>query len=212
MTRTLPTDFAAATEEQVFRPAFLVALDWPSGMVRAWTGYGDFSWDSHTWTGTGDLGQISGITESVDQRANGVTLTLNGIPSALLADALANDAQGRSAKIWLAALTDSGALAAQPYLLKNAVIDICPIEDNGETGSITVQLENELIDRRQKPRRRTHEDQQLVLSGDMYYQYVAGLAEKQVTWGGKTISGSPATAGSSNYTVDGGRIPMNELQ
>lgn len=196
MSRTLPTDYAAETEAPIFRPAFFVYLDWPSGAVRAWTGYGTISWGGHDWTGVGHLGSISPIGENTDLRANGLTLTLNGIPSELIADVLANDSQGRTAKVWLAPMTSAGALAADPYLLKDAVIDVCPFTDEGATASISVKIENELIDRRQKVRRRTHEDQQLVLAGDMYYEYVAGLADKQITWGGKTVSGSARTAGS----------------
>ncbi len=57
-----------------------------------------------------------------------------------------------------------------------------------------MQLEKELIDRRTNSRRRTHEDQQIDAPGDLYFQYVAGLAQKQVVWGGAS---SPAGAGAA---------------
>jgi hypothetical protein len=195
MSRALPTGFAALASAPVFRPAILVDLAWPSGTIYVWNGYGTLSWNGHTYQGTGHLGDVSGIGESKDGRANGVTLTLGGIPSTMIADALANDAQGRSAKIWLAAFADDGTLGADPYPIFDGVIDISPVEDNGTEATISVQLEKELIDRRINNWRNTHEDQQIDYPGDMFFEFVAGLADKEVVWGGKTISGSAATAG-----------------
>lgn len=196
MSRPLPDDFAEEAEKVIFRPAFFVFLDWPGGEVRAWTGYGDFSWDGETWKGVGELGSISPIVESSDGRANGLTLTLNGIPSDALAEAMSNDAQGRTAKVWLAPMLEDCTLACEPLLLKNAKIDTCPIRDDGETGSITVQIESELIDNRVNVRRRTHEDQQIVSPGDRYYEYTAGLQDKTISWGAKVVGGAGTPAGS----------------
>ncbi len=195
MARTLPTGFAALAAGPVFRPVFLVDLDWPSGQVYVWNGYGNISWGGHTYVGTGHLGTISNIGETKDGKANGVTLTLNGIPSDLVADALANDAQGRVAKIWLAGMAADGTFGADPYPIYDGVIDVTPMEDAGSTCSLSVQLEKELIDRRLHNRRNTHEDQQIDYPGDDIFQYVAGLATKEGTWGGKTVGAAPGSAG-----------------
>lgn len=195
MSRSLPTGYAALTEAKSFAPVFLVELQWPTGTVNFWNGYGTISWDSKTWTGTGHLGGISQIGESRDMTANGVVLSLSGIPSELIANALEDDAQGQTAKIWLGALTAAGAFAADPYQIFEGVIDVCPFQDNGDTATITVQLEKELIDRRVNERRYTHEDQQIDYAGDMFFEFVAGLQDKEVTWGGKTASSQGLTPG-----------------
>lgn len=203
MSRTLPTGFAALTEAKVFRPVFLVELQWPGGTIYVWNGYGTISWDGHTFTGTGHLGTISQIGESSDLAANGVTLQLSGIPSSLLVEALANDSQGRTAKIWLGALAKDGSFAADPYQIFEGVIDICPIEDAGETSTISVKLEKELIDRRINNRRYTHEDQQIDYAGDLFFKYVAGLVDKEVTWGGKSQAANGLPAGAVYPTAIG---------
>jgi hypothetical protein len=196
MSRTLPTGFATLTEQTVFRPVFLAEIDWPGGMVRFWTGYGNLTWNGHTWTGTGNLGGISPISENRDQRANGLTLSLHGLPSDLVAEVLANDAQGRSGKLYLAGLAADGTLGADPYLIFDGMIDVTPAEDSGKDATISVRLEKELVDRRARSRRSTHEDQQIDYPGDMFFEYVAGLQDKSFNWGGKNMAGSAASPGS----------------
>lgn len=196
MSRALPTGFATLTAAAVVRPALLVVLDWPGGIVRFWTGYGTLSWGGNNYTGTGDLGGVSPIMESMDGRANGVILSLSGLPSSLVAEVLANNAQGRSAKIFLAALAADGTLAADPYEIFDGIIDVTPFEDSGDSATIMVRLEKELIDRRVQSRRSTHEDQLIDYPGDEFFAFVAGLTDKTFNWGGKTNVGAPATPGS----------------
>lgn len=193
MGRDLPTGFSAKTEAAVFNPALLVELDWPGGMVRAWSGYGSLVWDGKTFLGVADHGGVSQIREATDGRANGMMLTLSGIPSSLVPEILSNDAQGRSGRVYVAALDDDGALSVDPYLIFDGFIDVTPFEDSGNTASISVALEKERINRRTQSRRRTHEDQQIDSPGDGYFRYVAGLATKSANWGGKTSAGSSAT-------------------
>lgn len=214
MSRTLPTGFATTTEAKTFAPVFFVFLDWPTGGVYAFSGYGSIDWDSHTWLGTGTQGTISPIGETKDLRANGVTLTLSGIPSDLIADALANDSQGQAGKIWLGNMASDGTLQTDPYLIFDGVIDICPMEDSGESCTISVQLEKELIDRRLNSRRNTHEDQQIDYPGDLFFEYIAGLVDKEITWGGQSSPGSnvaPASVAPSSggYSKDPYANPLD---
>jgi hypothetical protein len=188
VSRTLPTGLASAVAAAKLTPIFLVKLEWPTGTVYAWTGYGSISWDSQTWVGTGHVGAISEVRESRDGAANGITLSLAGIPSGNITLALANDTQGQPGKVYFGVLAENGTLAIDPYLIFDGVIDVCPIEDSGDTCIISVQLEKELIDTRSRGRRYTHEDQQIDHSGDLGFEYVAGLADKVVNWGTATLA------------------------
>jgi len=204
MSRTLPTGFATKTEAKVFSPVFLVFLDWPGAPVYLWNGYGTISWDSQTWTGTGQLGTISPIGESKDLRANGVSLTMSGIPSGLIAEALGNDSQGAVGKIWVTSMAAGGTFEMDPYQVFEGFIDIVPIEDNGTTSTISVQLEKELIDKRLNDRRTTHEDQQIDYPDDLIFSFITGLQDKQFNWGGKSPSNSVnASPGLSAYGKPG---------
>jgi hypothetical protein len=192
MSRILPTGFNAAVTASVVRPAFFVELDWSDGILYVWNGYGSIVFGGNTYLGTGHLGKISEVKESKDLTANGVTLALSGIPSALITEALANDNQGRPAKIYIGALAGDGTLAAAPYLIFDGVIDLTVIADTGDTSTISVQLEKELVDNRSGARRYTHEDQQIDFPGDLGFQYVAALSTQIITWGVATATPGPA--------------------
>lgn len=201
MSRNLPTGFAAITEATKKYPAFLVELDWPDGMVRMWSGYGQITWDGNVYVGAGKLGSVSEINETKDGKPNGMSLTLNNIPSDLLAEAVRNDTQGRSGKVWIAGMTPAAVFASDPYLIYDGVIDVCPIQDDGETGSITINLEKDMYDRRAHERRNTHEDQQIDWPGDTFFELTASTAITDFVWGGKTVSGTPPAGSTPNGSV-----------
>lgn len=196
MSRDLPSGFAAAASAAKVAPVFLVRLDWPSGTVFVWTGYGNIAWDGQTWIGTGDLGRVSDVRESREGAANGLTLSLHGIPSGNIAQALADDSQGRPGKMWLGFLAADGSLVVDPYLIFDGVIDVCPVEDDAETCIVSVQLEKELIDSRARGRRYTHEDQKIQYPTDRGFEYIAGLQDKQIVWG--VASPAPQAAGADD--------------
>jgi hypothetical protein len=198
MSRTLPTGYAALTETKKVFPAFFVELDWPDGLVHMWSGYGSIVWDGKTFVGAGKLGSVSEIVETKDGKPNGMTLTINGIPSDLLAEATRNDTQGRSAKVWLAGLTPSAQIDVAPYQIHDGVINVCPIQDDGTTGSISIHLEKDMYDRRVKERRNTHEDQQIDYPGDTFFEHTAATAVADYVWGGKSEAGNPRPTGSGS--------------
>lgn len=198
MSRDLPAGAAAAFAAQKVPPIFLVELQWPTGTVYAWSGFGNITWDGHTFVGTGTLGKISEVRESREGGANGMILSLAGVNSSELARSLEDDSQGRPGKVWVGTLAANGTLAHDPYLLFDGIIDVCPTEDSGETATISVYLEKELIDTRTRGRRYTHEDQQLDYPGDLFFQYVAGLAEKDVQWGTANAPAGGAAPGSGS--------------
>jgi hypothetical protein len=204
VSRALPSGFVALTTAPIYRPAVLVQLDWPGGSVYAWTGYQTITWGGNDFLGTGHMGAISPVSESSDLRANGLVLELSGIPTELIIESLSNDAQGRPGKMWVVGLTEAGAFAADPYQIFDGVIDVTPIRLGPETSSISVQLEKELIDRRTKERRYTHEDQQIEHPGDLIFEYVAGLANKEYVWAGKTQQGSAVTPGAAAPSASAG--------
>ena len=51
--------FDAALDDDVIYPALLAVIEFNSGFLYLWTGYGDLVYDGNTYTGTGDLGGVS---------------------------------------------------------------------------------------------------------------------------------------------------------
>lgn len=191
MARDITTDVATASTAVQVEPVIFCYLDWPSAAVRLWTGTGPKTWDSQTWLGTGLMGAVSPIEESTDGSATGISLTLTGIPSDLVSTILNDDYQGRTATLWLGFLDSSGSVIADPVQIFSGKMDVASIDDEGETGTITLTVESELVDfLRSRERRYTHEDQQIDYPGDLGFEFVSGLQDKSVSWG----KASPAPA------------------
>lgn len=184
LTAAMLSAIAAAT----VRPALFYEGEFVSGglpaFLRLWTGVGDIAWGGYTWTGGGQMLAITPIEETTDLRAVGFSVTLSGMPSALISIALQNVRQGKPGKLWLGLFDAAEALLADPYPLRRGRFDVAPIEDDGETCTISASYEDRLIDLdRPRDRRYTHEDQQLDYPGDLGFQYVPSLQDMDIPWG-----------------------------
>lgn len=166
-------------------PIMLVKAEFDSGDIRFWTGYVNLTFDGEIYTGAGDLLNISTIEETEEIEANNVTVGLTGIKSSLISIALGEDYQDRQITVWFGALDQStGALIADPQPLFSGRMDVMQIEESGETASIAVRCESNLITlKRSKERRYTDQDQKVDFPSDTFFDQVDSLQDTQVTWG-----------------------------
>lgn len=166
--------------------------------ARMWTGYGDITINSNTFKGLGEFGSISNVAQSEKLTAEGLTLSLTGIPTEYVSDALRSDYQGRTVTIYFGCLV-AGQLTLTPYELFSGRMDQMTINTSGEGSRIDLTVENQLIDmQRARVSRYTMDDQLAKYSTDESLRYVSGLQEKEVLWGvpfstvAPTVSLSPA--------------------
>lgn len=182
--RDITVAFADASVEQVVRPFFAVDLDFSSGAVRAWNGSGSITFDGKTFTGVNNLGQIDPVQESVDLRANNVRVGLGGIPSAMIALALADHYQGRPGIIYFGLLNSSGAVIADPDQVFSGRIDTMEINEGPDGATIWISIESLMIDLGRSPERRyTDGDQQAEFPGDKFFEFVTSIQDKEIVWG-----------------------------
>lgn len=80
MPRSLDTTLSAALANSNVQPVILAIITFASGTVYVWSGVGNLIWNGNTYLGVGSLGNISAITEGSGIEAQGVTLTLSGVP------------------------------------------------------------------------------------------------------------------------------------
>ena len=191
MARSITTAFKNAIKSSVVRPLLAVELEFSTGTLRFWNGYGDLTMSaggsSNTFTGLGDLIGVSAIGESDQVEAIGASLSLTGIKSSFISTALTGNYTNRNASIFLGLFDSSKSVIADVYTLFKGKMDIMKIDEGAETASITLNLENRLIALdRPKNRRFTHEDQQERFSGDLGFEFVPDLQDKEVIWGKKT--------------------------
>lgn len=187
MARNLTAATVTAIEEGTVQPFIAVSIETSGGTFRAWTGYGDIIIDSNTYLGAGDLAGISTITEASDLSANGVSLSLSGVPPANISLALGQIQQGREANVLLGFFDNAtGSVVVDPYLLFTGITDIPIITDNGQTATISIQCENKLIRlTKSNIRRYTPEDQERDFPADKGFDFVAALQDKTIEFGAR---------------------------
>jgi hypothetical protein len=167
-----------------------VALDFTSGMVRVHDGIGSISWGGNTYDGVGTLGGVEQVDESVDVIARPLSLTLSGVETSLVSTAMTETYQNRTVTIYLGFLDET----------TNAVIDTPEVSWEGRMnqmsissseGGAVIKLSCEHRLRREKRiARYTNEDQQLLHSGDRFFDLVTNIKGFVSKWGELSVGGS----------------------
>lgn len=208
MPRGLSSDMLAAIAAGTVHPVVFGYFDFTGGEVRVCSNNQDLVWAGQTWTGLGDLVKVERIKETKTVRANGLVVSLNGIPSALIAEVLANRSRGRNCALWFGCFDAAGNVIDTPDKRFSGRMDQPVIEDRGEDCDVSITAESRLADlQRSRERRLTHEDQQAEYPGDLGLEFVAGLQNKELVWGAGRSATSPAANAPSagvgaGYTQD----------
>jgi hypothetical protein len=188
MARDLHADFVTELAEDAIAPVVLVKLNTSGGDVRVWTGLGNLTFNGEEYIGGGNFLGVGELLETNDLSAQGMAVSLSGIPSDLLAVALGQVQHGRAATIWLGLMeqvTDeitnisSLVLIDVPYEIYSGFTDITTISEQADTSTISINIENRLIAlETPKVRRYTHEIQRQDYPSDKGFIFVAGLQDK----------------------------------
>jgi hypothetical protein len=175
-----------ASESATNHPITFVKLSFDSADVNFHSGLGDITWGGDTYTGTGRIGSISGIEESAELGRTPITMTLEGLPTTLLAAFLAEQYQGRTATVYFSYLNmTTYQLVETPIILFRGLMDT-PSFSQGETLTITLSVESRFSQwDRPQVRRYTNEDQRSRYPSDTGFQAVEQSTEKKIVWGQK---------------------------
>jgi hypothetical protein len=193
----------AATAE-VVRPIVLVQCDFDSGALNLWNGIGDLTVSGVTYVGGGTLLNISSMKESADLAANGMTVTLSGVMEPLISKARNEPYQGRELVIRLGAMDASNSVISTPVIIFSGFMDTMVIQDGAETATISVSVENRLIEfQRSRIRRYTAEDQKIDYPDDKGLEFVAEISEKEIVWGSESVGSGSGGGGGSREPGDG---------
>ena len=184
MSRELTAAFASALADQDLRPVILFEGEFSSGWVRLWSGLGDIAWDGKSWSGAGALLGLGAIEESREVVASGTSVSLSGVPLDLVQMAISEARQGKPGRVWLGLRAADGSLIADPVQAFAGRLDVPEIKDDANSCTITISYESRLIDLTQ-PRewRYTHESQQALYPGDLGFEYVTSIQDREIIWG-----------------------------
>lgn len=182
--RSMSAQFESAIAAANLVPALLFEGEFATGTLRLWTGYGTLSWNGSSWAGAGSLIGVSGFGETGDVVAKGTTVSLSGIPTDVVGMAINDARQGMAGRIWLALFAPDGSIIPNPVQAFAGRLDVPEISDNGQTCTVTISYESRLVDlTRARTWRYTHESQQVLYPGDLGFEYVAAIQDKEISWG-----------------------------
>lgn len=184
------SDMLAALTASVLRPAVFVAISFATETLYLWSGVGSITVGSQIWTGVGSFGGISVIEEGATVEAKGLTLTLSGVDSEALADALQEIRVGQTVAVYLGLFDDTNTLIDNPILSWVGRTDQPTIDVTGTNAVISIAAENRLMEMNvPSDRRLTLEDSQLATPGELGFQFVNALQEILIQFGSGSAAG-----------------------
>lgn len=183
--RNITSDFLLALSEGYLFPAIFVSMNFASGPVFMWTGYGDRILNGQNYTGLGGLLSISTIADGSTVNARGVTVTVSGFDPKLLPAVMNEFLIGQPATIYFGLLAGEGlGLVGSTVVAWSGRTDQPTITVPGpESASISINLESILQDMNTAlPWRYTNQDQQLFHPGDAGLLWVNAIQNVPLYW------------------------------
>lgn len=215
-TRDLDDVILNSLEDDVVYPFFATELLFDAQQLNLWTGVGTLVFNGTSYTGTGNLLDVSNIEEASDLSVKGATLVLTGIPTEVLSLALTEPYQGRVCNIYFG-MFSKGQLQQESdfYILLEdgsrinledqstglseiftGYMDEMNIEEAPDFSTVELKVENKLVDlERARVRRFSSGYQKSVYPGDLGLDFVEDLQDKRVPWGRSAPPASTATQG-----------------
>ena len=105
MSRSIGTTFGNQLTSGNLRPFYAIKMNFTSGTLLLATTYSDLVISGETYLGTGNILNISPITETADTRATGVEIVLSGLDTSILSAGLTEDTQGMIVEIYFGVMT-----------------------------------------------------------------------------------------------------------
>jgi hypothetical protein len=189
LVRNVDPALLAALSAPVFFPIILVYLDWPNAPVRVHSNVGQVSFDSQTWSGVGNFGDMTIPEEAKGLASQSAELRLVGLPDEL--DAYLDDPiRNRAAKVWFGAVTErtGNVLLAPPAEVfsgyMDAMRDVTAVDDQGLTRGVILTVAQGPSQRARAEVYHTYEDQITAFPGDTAGRFSINIeAEvKKIRW------------------------------
>lgn len=182
--RNLSTEMQAVSTAEVVRPIMFVECEFDSGDINLWNGVGSLTYNGKNYIGAGNLLAVEPVSESTDLRANGTSVTLSGLNNTLVGLAKDEDYQGRALTVKLGAMDESNDVIADPVIMFSGFMDTMMLTDSGESSTITIDVENKLIQMdRARVRRFTDNDQRIDYPNDDGFSFVTKIQDREINWG-----------------------------
>lgn len=182
----LPETIAYALANGPPRMANLVEMDFASGPMRVWTGFGTLRAGGQDWSGLGELGSISEIEQPVGGTAPECSVKLSWVDPAMVARALGDEAEykGRIIRIYAQHFDDAWQALDSPVGIATGFMDVLKISAQAlRTREIVLTFEWLFARRAISPFATLSDaDQRALHPGDMFCSHISDMQNKVVTW------------------------------
>jgi hypothetical protein len=180
--RDVSSDFDAAMQAGHVTTLTLAEFQLSSGTLYLTDCPHDVTWAGATWASAYGIGSIGDVAETAGE-VRGLSFSLSGQVTGLIASALSEPIQGRVVKLRLAAVKTGGGLAVDELVWIGTLDQPSVRRAEDGTTAITITAEH-MLARWDQPHliRHSHADQQLLHPGDMFYSFAAKLADATVAW------------------------------
>jgi len=167
---------------------YFVKLRFDSADVNLHSGLGEIVFNGDTYTGTGALGSITGIEETVELGRSPVTLTMSGLPTTLIAALINEQYQGRTSIIYQGYVDMSTyRLIDTPVIIHRGLMDTPDIVQGKEL-IVSLKIESRFAQwDKAQVRRFTSEDQRSRYPIDTGFSFVEVSVDKSIYWGQKSL-------------------------
>lgn len=192
---------AAAAEQSIVAVTF-VDLDISGDRQRLNDSNLTLTWGGFDWQGVGTFGGIEAIAEASDLVSQPLRLTLSGVETQNITDAMTTQYQGRAVVVYVGLLNkDTLAFIADPEEVWSGYMDVMTLEADQGSGTITLTCEHWL---RIAPAvsRYTDEEQQALYSGDRFFQYLHEIPNYIGKWGHRDVTHGGGGSGEAGSPIN----------
>lgn len=187
MGRELTSNQFNAADDEVVYPAIFIEANFTNPIYINST-HKNIQINGTNYLGAGAVLGFSGVEETSDLGATGITLTLalasGGATTDLLTAAITEDYQNKSIKVYLCLLGNNYSGYRGLIPLFDGKMDTMTVEDAGDGAYIKLNAESNLIRLgRTHSRRYTHQDQKSFYSSDRGLDLVNEIQEQVSIWG-----------------------------
>ena len=182
MSRQIDAAALAELDSRNIRWIHLVDLQLDGGSITYNSSLEAYAYDSKTFLGAGNLGSVGAIEEGSELDPRECSLTLSAVNQSLLATILSENYVNRRAIIYVAILDEANQVIGNPFIYFDGLISGLSIT-YGKSATILVSLKDRLaLWNKAKVQRYTHQEQVAKYPGDMGFEFVNQIADKEIVW------------------------------
>lgn len=181
MSRDISTLNQAEIDAAHLHEVILVKFEFDTP-VYVHSGIGTISYGGNDYTGVGDLGAISGAKESERLGPAPIQLSLTGIDSSLLTEALDAGNYKDAITIYVGYRQDDGTLVDDPWIAWKGFYEYASIS-KGDENFISITAQHDLMVLNEKDGSRfSDEDQNERYATDTFFTYITENATNKLPW------------------------------